>query len=183
VNATAAWWKPWGAVRVDGLPQPGATVAFEHRVWRVVDVAAAAPAGGGEDRPDAVTHGVLLRAVTGEDADLSVPVHCYCWWWTYSEGRFAVCSCCGEPPPCRAQLANTAAEAELARMRRFEQPGVCPACGGVVTEGERQARFELNLAVPLGPPVTFHLGNADCRREAEAYRGQCRPGCHDRGTP
>jgi heme/copper-type cytochrome/quinol oxidase subunit 2 len=176
-------WKPWGAVRVDGLPQPGATVAFEHRVWEVVSVVPAPPANGDvEDRLDAMTHEVLLRARTGEDTELGVPVHGYCWWWTYPEARFPVCSCCGGPPPCQAQLANTAVETELARMRRFEQPGVCPACGGRVAEG-RLAIFEQNLAVPLGPPVTFHLDDPDCRRAAEAYRARCQLSCHDRATP
>lgn len=168
----ATGWKPWGAVRDDGLPEPGALVAWQHQVWIVKRVDAIEDAETAEC-PGALTHEVLLVARTGDRAERRVPVDWYCWWWIYPDGRFPVCSCCGEPPPCRAHLAHTTAEIELARMRRFERAGVCPACCTEVTATQRSKTFTTNLEVPLGPEVTFHIGPRECRREARVYEQRC----------
>lgn len=167
-------WKPWGAQRHDGVPVLGALVADEHRVWQVVDIRAL---GAGVDCPSARTHQLVLEARTGEADRRQVQTNSYGAWWTYP-GRFPVCSCCGEPPPCRGYLVEVAALAELARMRRFEIGGVCPVCGEPVETGQESVSFQTNLEVPLGPPVSFHLQPSVCRRGASDYERRLRgSGC------
>lgn len=159
-------WKPWGACRTDGVPSPGALVADEHRVWLVVDVVAL-PCES--DCPGARTHRLILDAQTGTPLRREVETNAYGAWWTYP-GRYPLCSCCGEPAPCRAQLLDQAAECELARMRCFEEPGVCPACHCPVAPGQESVTFPDNLDVPLGAPVTFHAEDGPCRRAALGYQ-------------
>lgn len=164
----ASTWKPWGACRVDGVPGVGALVADEHVVWQVVEVV---DLSCESECPSARTHCVVLESRTGSPRRRRVPTNRYGAWWTYP-GRYPVCSCCGEPAPCRAQLVEDTTRCEMARMCRFEMPGVCPACGCPVTQREEAVTFEDNLEVPLGPPVTFHLRSRGCRSAAVAY--QCR---------
>jgi heme/copper-type cytochrome/quinol oxidase subunit 2 len=171
MTGSGQWWKPWGAVRIDGLPEIGAVVAFEHAVWTVLAVSVLLDDDG--DLPAAPTHTLALRCLGNRESERHVPTHRYDWWWTYPEGRYPLCSCCGEPSPCRAQLACTAAEIEVARMRRYDLPGVCPACGACVRPEDEQVTFELNLEVPLGQPVTFHLSDPACACEADRYAQRC----------
>ena len=55
-------------------------------------------------------------------------------------------------------------------MRRFEEAGRCPGCAELVHEDQGAVTFALNLEVPLGPPVTFHVGAARCRVAALEYQ-------------
>lgn len=165
-RAVGTLWKPWGAVRVDGVPAAGSLVADDHTVWRVVEVV---ELDCDPDWPGARTHELVLQSLTGPRASRRVPTGPYSAWWAYAD-RYPVCSCCGEPPPCREQLADEAVERALDRMRRFELAGVCPACGQPVTARQRAATFPDNIEIPLGPPVTFHLAPAACRRAAAAYQ-------------
>jgi hypothetical protein len=143
-----------------------ALVADEHCVWRVIAVAELA--GGASGCPGSRTHQLVLESLTGQRVQRQVKTNRYSAWWTYS-GRYPVCSCCGEPAPCRANLVEQVAECELSRMRRFEVRGVCPACGALVTGRQRGVTFPDNLEVPLGPPVTFHLTPRACRLAALDY--------------
>lgn len=158
-------WQPWGAVRVDGVPELGAWLAADHVVWHVVAVTEW-PAHS--EYPGAYTHELTAEALTGAPASRRVLAGPYGAWWTY-RGRYPVCSCCGEPAPCRRTITDEAVEQLVTRMRRFEVAGVCPACGLPVSSGQPSVTFPDNVEVPLGPPVTFHLAPARCRREAAAY--------------
>lgn len=159
-------WKPWGATRTDGVPAIGTLLADGHVVWHVASVA---DLDHHKDWPGARTHELELESRTGAVVVRRVATGPYSAWWTYP-GRFPVCSCCGEPSPCRRQLAEEAVERELARMRQFETPGVCPACGEAVLPGQLAVTFPANLEVPLGPPVTYHVGSARCRISAVDYQ-------------
>lgn len=158
-------WKPRGACRVDGLPVPGALVAEDHCVWRVTMVSELHPA---VDWPGARTHLVTLDPLTGSRARYSVETTRYSAWWTYP-GRYPLCSCCSEPPPCRAELLEQSVQRELAAMRRFDAVDTCPACQIAVTPGQPAVTFPDNIQVPLGPPVTFHLTLRRCLRAAIDY--------------
>jgi hypothetical protein len=70
--------------------------------------------------------------------------------------HYSVCVCCGELPPCSAVWTADVAEKLTERAARYETEGICPACEEVITHRQRSIRFEENLHVPLGPPVTFH---------------------------
>jgi hypothetical protein len=169
-RAVTATWVPWRAQRVDGVPAPGSLVAVGHVVWHVAAVrrllrrADAADA----DWPGARTHEVLLDARTGVPVDWRVETNRYSAWWTYRDG-YPLCSCCQEPQPCRSRVAYDMATRGVARMRRFEVAGICPACAAAVTPAEASVSFPDNTVVPLGPPVSFHLGPARCRAAAIAY--------------
>jgi len=70
--------------------------------------------------------------------------------------RYALCSCCGELMPCSHEVEDRTVEAMINRAHRYETAGTCPACGEVVSDRQQSIRFDINLHVPLGPPVTFH---------------------------
>lgn len=159
-------WTPWGAERKDGVPAPGALIAMDRAVWQATFVRAMPP--DERDVLDEQRFEVTLEAMAGAMGERRVRTSCYGSWWTYP-GRFPVCSCCGEPPPCRRQTAEDAAAAALEAMRRYERPGVCPTCGNAVSRRQRTVTFPENVIVPLGPPVTFHVTSARCRAGALAY--------------
>jgi hypothetical protein len=159
-------WKPWGAVRADGVPTLGALVADDHVVWEVASVVDLVPRA---DWPGTRTHRLGMESRTGPPVVRQATTGPYSAWWTYP-GRFPVCSCCGEPAPCRVQLREDTVERELARMRRFETPGQCPACGEPVRKDQPAVRFPVNLEVPLGPPVTYHVGSTRCQLAAVDYQ-------------
>ncbi len=171
-------WKPWGATRVDGLPALGTLVADDHAVWLVCGVNAIEPTS---DWPGARTHELVLEARTGVPGHRSVRTSCYGAWWTYP-GRFPVCSCCGEPPPCRAQVAEDTVSEDMAVMRRFETAGICPSCAQPVLASQGTVTFPENVFVPLGPPVSFHLASQRCRGAALAYERRWRE-CHPEREP
>jgi hypothetical protein len=159
-------WKPWGARRVDGVPSVGMFVADEHVVWYVVEVVELChePAW-----PGARSHEVVLESRTGRAARRRLATSAYSAWWVYP-GRFPVCSCCGGPPPCAAQLLDDAVEAEIVRMRRYEISGACPACGRYAGVARQTVTFPDNITVPMGPPVTFHVDTMMCRTAAVEYQ-------------
>jgi hypothetical protein len=165
-TAVTSMWTPWGAVRVDGVPIVGALLADVHAVWEVTDVVEIDSDG---DWPGARTHVLSLASRTGPLAVRTVATGPYSAWWTYP-GRFPMCSCCGEPWPCRACLAESDADRELSRTRCFETAGRCPGCGEPVERDQSQVTFPDNLEVPMGPPVTYHLGWTRCRIAAGEYQ-------------
>lgn len=162
------WWKPLGAQRLDGVPAVGALLAADHVAWRVVDVATLDVPANADDLVLA-THTASLRSLVDPDTCLLTPCHPYSTWWAYPDEHVPLCSCCWEPVPCRSQLAAQAAEEELRRMRRFEVPGMCPACLQPVRARQRKITFACNLDVPWGPEVSFHTGRARCRTAAADY--------------
>ncbi len=162
------WWKPLGARRFDGVPTVGTLVAADHTAWRVVGlVTIDVPVG--TDELVFATHTASLRSLVDPDTCQQALCHPYSTWWAYPDEHVPLCSCCMEPVPCRSQLARQAAEEELRRMRRFEVPGVCPACLQPVRARQRKITFAGNLDVPWGPEVCFHTGRAACRAAAVAY--------------
>lgn len=85
--------------------------------------------------------------------------------------HYAVCHECGEIPPCRERWAAGIADAVAERAARYDVPGVCPACEEPITRRQKTIRFEENIYVPLGHPVTFHE-RAKCWGIAEHYDRQ-----------
>jgi hypothetical protein len=151
----------------------GCLVAWKFTPWRVIEMF---DAERRDTDPEWVTKrtGVVLRPV---DADQ---------WKTADDGdvhgssphrkpfpvlreHYGLCVHCNELLPCREQELEWAVAREGRRMARYDQRGVCPACGEVVTH--RQEREVLpNTVVPGGPPVTFHAGRRKCRYALERYR-------------
>jgi hypothetical protein len=186
----ADWW-PDHAARQYTPPEPGQLLAFRHAVYRVVEVRPIPQdrwsaqqrmrhdrlAPESRWRQGAVPVVVVIRpvAITGEDPRArDHDLHLSCRrvqpeWWVYHDEHYPVCAICGEPTPCRERLGMRIAAKAMARMARYEQPGVCPSCAQPVTPRQKSFTYPDNIEIPGGPAVTFHVGRRGCRWAAAAY--------------
>ena len=82
--------------------------------------------------------------------------------------HYSLCHVCGELPPCTHVWTERLSTADAERNARFEVEGICPSCQKPVTRRQDVHRFDENLYVPLGPPVTFHARQT-CAGGAVAY--------------
>lgn len=177
-------WYPLGAERLYYSPPPvGALTAIGHAVWRVVDVQPVPSEKWTDEEREAIEkishkyrpHMVVVRPVeiTGDDPrarDHDVHLHAAgATWHVYPDEHYPVCAACGEPLPCREQMAARIAEQSAKYMDRYATEGVCPACQEPVTSRQKSMTFSENLEVPAGPPVTFHVGRGGCRQSAADY--------------
>lgn len=89
----------------------------------------------------------------------------------YEGSRVPLCSCCAMPFPCRESDAERIAADEMAlmekRMARAGVPGICYACGEVITTRQKSLTYpagEGNVQLPGYPSPRFHMrdqcGNA-----------------------
>lgn len=168
---TRLGWTPWGTCRVDGVPERGALLADEHVVWEVIEIGRL---DHDPDSPGSRTHELTLVSRTGPVTRRRVQTSRFSAWWTYLCRRFPVCSCCGEPAPCRAQVVEDTARRAVQGMARFATAHRCPACLEEVMATQASATFPDNLRVPLGPPVTFHLDRPVCQAAAAVYEHEWR---------
>jgi hypothetical protein len=176
------YWFPLGTHTVHGCPDLGSVVAFEHAVWRVVEIRDL-PADqyrdadrlyGGKHRPQVVRlrpmrlvdHPDPVKA-RSEDVHYG-SLHVWSWSVYPDPEHYPVCACCGEPMPCRAEEARKTAQDAISTMGRYETAGVCPACEEPVTARQKSLTFPDNLNVLGGPPITFHL-RGRCRGTAMGY--------------
>ena len=84
--------------------------------------------------------------------------------------HYGLCHTCGELMPCSEVWAERISTESAKQAGRFEVEGICPSCQEPVTARQKSHRFEENLRVPLGPPVTFHA-RSRCRGGARDYDG------------
>lgn len=91
------------------------------------------------------------------------------------EDHAPACRTCGELWPCEharsfARLETEVQEITMAEEKRrrerqrrkdfrarYETPGVCPACRGIVATGQPFRVFDTNAVIPNGPAVTYHV--------------------------
>jgi hypothetical protein len=152
----------------------GDLIAHDHTVWRYERNQ---DRGGGEVYA-VFSHvaGVKRTQRPGIRIRISTPATSGKPGWTiyascqaYVAGRWPQCSCCGEPMPCTAELADRAAEAATERMDRdaAKMPGACWACSEVITRRQETVTYPgINLDHPLQPAPRFHT------------RRQCAPSAH-----
>lgn len=188
-------WYPQHADSGPTPPEPGRLLAYQHAVWRVIEVRRLPEDRwtdaqrehydrrvGWGDSPEklwkvgAVPVVVTVRPVHITSDDPKVrrhDKHLGCRglpeWWVYRDEHYPVCGKCGEPQPCREVLGIRVAERAMAAMERYEQPGVCPSCREMVTTRQKAWTCPDNLEIPGGPPVTFHIGRRECRWHAAKY--------------
>lgn len=177
-------WHPLGAeTRYYEPPTPGSLIALAHAVWRVVDVSPVPVERWDVDDHERVAnfgdaylpHMVVIRpvAVVGDDPrarDHDVHLRATgSTWMVYPDEHYPLCAACGEPLPCREQMAARTAAASAQRMDRYAVEGVCPACAEPITTRQNSVSFTENLEMPAGPPVTYHSGRRGCRRAAAEY--------------
>jgi hypothetical protein len=155
-------YRPWQVMAVRDIPHADWTQ--EHRdhvdTWgahhRPVYVRLR-PAG--HESPDPVAakaHDITVSGIANSSTWYVLPEH------------YVICACCEELPPCREEWGRRVAAREIREMGTFENAGVCPACQEVISQRQRSITFSENLALPGGPPVTFHL-RGRCRWRAEQY--------------
>lgn len=180
-SVSGRYWSPLGTRSLYGCPEIGAVVAFQHAVWRVMEVTDLpadqyrdADRWRGKHKPMVVRlrpirlvgHPDPVKAASEDEHYGSLHV----WHWRVfpDPEHYPVCACCAEPMPCRSEEGRETAQAAIADMSRYETAGMCPACSEVVTSRQKSIRFAENLSIPGGPPVTFHLRSA-CHYEASTY--------------
>lgn len=190
-------WRPAGTRDHYGQPVTGGLIAYRHAVWRVVAVtdlpvlddadrdvwiAAGMPAleewkwrpyqvdvdWVGGDNP-----GWTPQDLAKGQPTIRIPAgHGPHRWCVYpASGRWPVCSCCGEPMPCRAELQDREVDRGLYRVERLmsRMPGCCWDCGEPITARQKSVTYPGgNLDLPGGPEVQFHLRRS-CRWPAVAY--------------
>lgn len=175
-------WFPDGASggRLGERPPVGALVAWRHAAWRVIDVSDVPAEWWTDDDREAskwwgAPYRIVLRpARLGDDPrDRDHDLHLRCparceGWNVYRHSHYPVCVECGEPTPCRQQMAEQQAQRAAAAMSRYDTPGVCPACQEPVSARQKSITFADNLEAPAGPPVTFHL-RGRCHHSAVRY--------------
>lgn len=163
-------WFPTGAIVVYTKDlTPDTLVAWEHSVWRVVSI---------EDRSADLIDGgrdmsIVLRpsselTVTRSKKEIHLVAGSRSLWNRYTDEHYPVCHHCQEPVPCRDRMVEQFMTQAAERNRRYEIPGVCPACEQPVTERQIRQTWTENLIVPTGGPVTFHLRKR-CVSEAMTY--------------
>lgn len=135
---------------VVAIDHPG----YRHKPWRVHEVRCRE----GDDRlyvtfrPDGEAFDFAQH-----NTSLSIAKHASL---TELPEHYAVCHKCGELPPCSEVWTERISEAATEYYARFEVEGICPSCQEPVTARQKSHRFDVNLHVPIGPPVTFHARRA-----------------------
>lgn len=169
-------WRALQGKRLYGKrPEVGQIIAYEHRPWRVLEVASLS--GEADPESELALRGVPYRMTlrpagtvtiaSHHDDDVSLRVPGGYWFEALPE-HYALCIICQDLPPCRHDVQEAATAQAMATMGRYEHEGVCPACEEVVTSRQRFLAFPVNLKFPGGPPVVFHE-RQKCRWSAVEY--------------
>lgn len=190
-------WYGLGTMPHYGPPPIGALLAQDHAVWRITDVTDLPLTNADREvwleagMPDAADwrgrpYRVGVEFVAGvrpswAPADGSVqPAHTdaparkwsgYAWYLYPDSGRWPMCSCCGEPMPCRAELQDREVTESLKRVEEMatKLPGTCWGCGEPITNRQKVVTYPGdNLDLPGGPEVRFH-SRRSCWSKATRY--------------
>ncbi len=116
--------------------------------------------------------------IPGVDADQifgvtvkAQPPHRPWQWRVYAGERWPMCSCCGEPMPCDAELQDQMVAAQTFELAQLEakMPGACWACNEPITVRQKFAEYPGdNLDRPGAEAPRFHL-RARCWHAATQY--------------
>ncbi|MFN2591662.1 MAG: hypothetical protein ABR532_02370 [Candidatus Dormibacteria bacterium] len=182
------WW-PFGSghdfAHTSGVPAVGALVAHSHAVYRVLEIHDV-PEDRWDDRDrekylrwgdNALPRYVEVvqvrpRPVDEKDSKFTLTIggrYYGASLYVYRSEHYPVCSICDEPMPCRELHGDRILAESGRRDERYAIPGRCPSCLEIVTTRQASRTFEDNLYIPLGPPVIYHVGRAECRYSATGY--------------
>lgn len=180
--------------------KPGVLVIWDRQPWRVVEVAerptdlwdesyekaftAAVESWerfGRGDRPEKATWTsrpiAIVLAPDGKPHEK--PIHLigpYHHSWDVLPEHYAICSACGELPPCRHELAEREADRQAASASVLMDipAGHCLGCGEFITSRQQATRFPgpnlWRLDLPENSAV-FHA-RRECSTPRERYREQ-----------
>lgn len=186
-------WRPDPSRHRSGRPEAGLLVGWRYAVWRVVESRPRAEVDWSDAdrqrmavqadwephlrRPpyvvvlEHVRGPLLVRRLAGDGTfHLLVPAGAYRTWAAVRE-RFAVCSCHGDPWPCRVEVQEHVVARETAALEETLAglaPGVCAACLKPIGRRKAITFPEPHAEVPGAPGPTFHLGGK-CRSAAIGY--------------
>ena len=175
----------------EGRPAEGEVVAYKWAAWEVTHVADAMPTAEEDEKLRAYKpefragHGpyrLTLRRRHGPkhpqendrgEVALRVPAGSLYRWDKYRSGRVPLCSCCGDPWPCRANLAEQTAAASARQtdeLGRRAEVGACFGCGEPITTRQRVIRYPdaENVRVLLAAAPVFHERKS-CRQFVVEY--------------
>lgn len=185
-------WYPLNARRHYRRPEPGQLIAQHHVVWRVVRVddvplteddrqvwmdSGMPDMGTWRKRPYKLSvewvGGVKPAWVEkhGTQGSLDVRAGARLSWFIYPAERWPQCSCCGEPMPCRAELADRQVTESLERVEQMEAipSDACWACSEPITTRQKSVTYPgENLDLPGGQQPHFHM-RRQCRGLAFKY--------------
>lgn len=192
-------WRPEGT-RDTGYepPKAGDLIAREHAVWLVESVRYTELTDAERERwvelgmPDlekwkgrpyevhvswvgGARPGWSREGETAMKASIEVPAADYgryAEWDVYPpSGRWPMCSCCGEPMPCLAEMQDREVTAGMNKLATLatKLPGHCWACDEPFSYRQKSVTYVGdNLDLPGGPEVKFHT-RSKCSSRAEAY--------------
>lgn len=182
-------WRPpfWIVKRhYRGHPAVGMVLAYERGAWEVTHVSEAVD--GDEIRATfRRLHGPRHERENGyRDMAVSYPAT-GANFTEYHTGRVWLCSCCGDPAPCRMQDAeeqSVEAAAEFEKRLKRMGPGICYGCGEVITSRQERVTFPGEHAdFPGRSGPTFHTrGKCYGERAAYARRANVTPEALPLGT-
>ena len=189
-------WRPLGTQSVYG-PPPVGLIAYRHGVWQVLAVQSLERALWNDTDEqrwldvrmpepwplamyDPGPYRVEVRHVGGVNPNRhdvgAMTVHSTSKWrepWrVYLGSRWPMCSCCGQPVPCTAELLDQQINAEMLQLEEHSAklPGCCWACSEPISSRQRSVAYPgVNLDSPTGPEVRFHTRYA-CAQSAESYK-------------
>jgi hypothetical protein len=171
-----SWRPPFESVVRSGQLDVGMIVGWDWAAWEITHLSPMVePDDKGRD-----THATLHRLHgpkhrnENKFGDLAVSFTKRRTWdiHVYRDGRVWLCSCCGDPAPCRMQVAEEssrlAAEVFEDRLNRMGT-GICYACGEVITARQERVTFPGEHAdFPGRSGPTFHT-RRKCASERYAY--------------
>ncbi len=165
----------------------GMVIAWDFRAWEVTHVAErGTPTEDGRDMRATFRrlHGPKHeRENQFRDMVVSFSSNAY-GLNIYRSSRVWLCSCCGDPAPCRIEVAeevSASAAVEFEKRIRRMGPGLCYGCGEVITQRQERMTYPGDHAdMPGRSGPTFHTRRA-CSDERAAYAR--RAGLHFDGGP
>lgn len=190
-------WLPTGTNSHPGPPAVGALIAHDHAVWTVAAVTTLELTEEDRQRwmaagmPDLDTwrdrpYRLSVQFVAGArpawapegkavpPGRVNVPGSEFNgrWWDTYpASGRWPMCSCCGEPMPCRAEIQDREVAAGLKHVEKFAKktPESCWGCDDPITRRQKWVTYPgENLDLPGAPAPRFHTRDK-CGHWARQY--------------
>lgn len=170
------WRPPWESVARSRELEVGMVVGWDWAAWEITHMSPKVePDEHGRDTR-ATLHRLYGPKHRNENdrGDLAVSFASRSTWsiHVYRDGRVWLCSCCGDPAPCRMQVAEEsskrASEVFEQRLNRMG-PGICYACGEVITQRQDRVTFPGEHAdFPGRSGPTFHT-RRKCAQERYAY--------------
>lgn len=164
MTTNRTWYSGTVPTRLERL-EPGDIVGHEYQPWIVIDVRLA---------DDGLPVVQLER-----EGRRNLHLHARQKWATLPRMKdpehFPVCAC-GDLTPCRELDLRDTMEREIRTLDLYTTPGICPACGEVVTSRQQSMSWP-NIMIPGTPDVRFHLRQS-CHEQARRYDERCAEAGH-----